>query len=333
MLVAVDESGQVINLLRIKLSELGSLKDKHLFCPACKSQVYFKKGEIRSPHFAHVSLLSCVYASENESFQHLALKKVLFYWFSKTEHVTIEAFLPELQQIPDLLVNDKLAVEVQCSTLSVKRLCTRTKGYQARNYYVLWLTGKALWLGNRLTALKQQLLNFSEHVGFYYWEVDYQKRELRLNYLIHEDITGKLHYLVQHFAFGSAKLLDILRLPFKKLDSQLSVVLNLDRCDYIRRQLYYKHPKWLKIQELYYQHGQNILTFNKVGNPVFPIGLNYFTCPFEGLKVPEFCQITRDIKPYYQQFISYQDLYPNSILYSPLAYAKFFEGHCQTPIS
>lgn len=280
MLVAIDDSGQVINLLRVKPSELTGLKDKVLFCSACKSRVYFKNGEIRSPHFAHISLLSCAYASENESFQHLALKKALFYWFSKTEHVTLEAFLPELQQIPDLLVNDKLAVEVQCSALSVKRLRARTKGYHTKNYQVLWLTGKELWLGNRLTALKQQLLNFSEHVGFYYWEIDHQKKELRLNYLIHEDITGKLHYLVQHFAFGSAKLLDILRLPYKKLDSQLSVALKGDMYAYMIRQLYYKHPKWLSIQEIYYQHGQNILSFNKIGNPVFPIGLNYFTYPF-----------------------------------------------------
>lgn len=176
MLVAVDENRQVINLLRMRRSEIASLKMKYLSCPACKSQVYLKKGEIRIPHFAHVRLITCAYESENESFQHLALKKSLFHWFSKTEDVAVEQFLPELQQIPDLFVNGKLAIEVQCSPLPVQRLCARTKGYQTHGYQVLWLTGKALWLGDRLTILKQQLLNFSQQVGFYYWEIDHQKK-------------------------------------------------------------------------------------------------------------------------------------------------------------
>lgn len=327
MLVAVDKNGQVINLLCMKTTEVANLKTQHLLCPACQKRVYLKHGKVRMPHFAHVTLLTCAYQTENESFQHLSLKKELFYWFSKTAHVTVEQFLPKLQQIPDLLVNDKLAVEVQCSTLSVARLRERTKGYQSSDYQVIWLTGKSLWLGQRLTALKQQFLNFSLHAGFYYWEIDHQKKELRLKYLIHEDITGRLHYLVQHFAFGSGELLTILRQPFLKTGAQLRVPSKQNIATYIRRQLNYKHPKWLKIQELYYRHGQNILAKNQETQQVFPVGLNYLTYQFEGISVPEFCQVTRPIKSYYQKFISYQQMYPNAPLYSPLTYADFFDSN------
>ena len=326
MLIALDKSGQVINLLCLKTSEVADLKTQYLLCPACQQRVYLKQGKIRMPHFAHVTLLSCAYNSENESFQHLSLKKALFYWFAKTAHVTVEQFLPELQQIPDLLVNDKLAVEVQCSMLSVARLRERTKGYQSKHYQVIWLTGEKLWLGKRLTGLKQQFLNFSLHVGFYYWEIDHSKKELRLNYLIHEDITGRLHYLVQQFAFGSGDLLTILRQPFLKTGSELRVQQKQDIAAYIRRQLHYKHPKWLKIQEVYYHHGQHILAGKQDMNQVFPVGLNYLTYQHEGMKVPEFCQIIRPIKSYYQQFISYQHTHQNAPLYSPLVYATVFEG-------
>ena len=327
MLVALDQGGQVINLLCLKTSQIAELKTQHLVFPACRQRVYLKHGQVRMPHFAHVRLLSCAYNSENESFQHLSLKKDLFYWFAKTAQVSVEQFLPELQQIPDLLVNDKLAVEVQCSMLSVAKLQERTKGYLSKDYQVIWLTGKKLWLGHRLTVLKQQFLNFSLHVGFYYWEIDDQKKELRLNYLIHEDITGSLHYLVQHFAFGSGELLTILRQPFLKTGSELRVQPKHDIANYIRRQLHYKHPKWLKIQELYYHHGQHILADKQDMNQVCPVGLNYLTYQFEGIKVPEFCQVTKPIKSYYHQFIDYQHTHRDAPLYSPLVYATFFDGN------
>lgn len=78
MLIALDKSGQVINLLCLKTSEVADLKTQYLLCPACQQRVYLKQGKIRMPHFAHVTLLSCAYNSENESFQHLSLKKPSF---------------------------------------------------------------------------------------------------------------------------------------------------------------------------------------------------------------------------------------------------------------
>lgn len=102
---------------------------------------------------------------------------------------------------------------------------------------------------------------------------------------------------------------------------------------YMKQQLHYKQPKWLKIQEIYYQHGQNVLSFKTSSNAVFPIGLNYLTYQFEGIKVPELCQVTMGLRAYYEQFIAYQIVHEESTLYSPLSYASFFDSNYQTTIS
>lgn len=203
MLVALNETENIVNLLELNPTYLADLARQFLRCPACKSQIRLKNGRIKTPHFAHVSLATCQYYSENESLQHLTLKKRLYHWFKQTEQVEIEHFLPDLQQTPDLLVNKTLAIEIQCSHLSIQRLRERTEMYRANGYTVLWLMGKDLWLDENMTEFKRQLLYLTQNAGFYYWELDLQREKLRLKYLCHEDLTGRLHHLQREFDFDS----------------------------------------------------------------------------------------------------------------------------------
>ena len=66
----------------------------------------------------------------------------------------LEYSLPEIQQVADVLVNGKLALEVQCSPLSQKLLGDRSQGYRSQGYQVIWLLGEKLWLKERLTQCK-----------------------------------------------------------------------------------------------------------------------------------------------------------------------------------
>ncbi len=69
------------------------------------------------------------------------------------------------------------------------------------------------------------------------------RKELRLRYLIHEDLRGKVHCLTKVFPFGEGNLLDILRLPFaKQALSHLTFPLDRDLPRYIAQQLYYRSP-------------------------------------------------------------------------------------------
>ncbi|GAB2021783.1 competence protein CoiA [Pseudolactococcus yaeyamensis] len=319
MLVALNEIEEIVNLLALSTTDLADLTRQFLRCPVCKSQVRLKNGHVKIPHFAHVNLANCQYYSENESLQHLTLKKRLYHWFKQTEQVKVEHFLPELQQTPDLLVNDQIAIEIQCSHLSIQRLRERTETYRAHGYTVLWLMGKDLWLGQNLTTLKRQLLYLSQNAGFYYWELDLQREKLRLNYLCHEDLTGRLHYLKREFTFGVGSLLQVLRTPFASTSEKLTVQLSQDIQTFIMRQLYYQSPKWLQIQEKYYQNGQNLMTVKNFPIQLYPIGLNILTYQFEGIIKPDFCQTTSDISVYYHHFLDYPQ---HDVVYPPGFYAK-----------
>ncbi|WP_029176927.1 competence protein CoiA [Streptococcus suis] len=312
MLVAVDQKGKTVNLL-----EKPEVKKEEYFCPACAGKVRYRSGKILRSHFAHQTLRDCDFWSENESAQHLSLKSSLYKWLQGQEEVELEAYLPATKQVADILVNQQLALEVQCSSLSISRLQERTMAYQQAGIAVLWLLGKDLWLGERLTNLHKQFLSFSMNMGFHLWELDDEKKELRLRYLIHEDLRGKVHCLTKVFPFGEGNLLEILRLPFaKQALSYFTCSVDQDLLDYVAKQLYYRVPKWMSLQAEAYQQGKNLLSqslddfYPQIRLPRSAIG---------------FAQIKQDLIPIYQAFDLFYDKAKDKrkqILYPPIIYRK-----------
>lgn len=312
MLVALDEDGQVFNVLE------NPAPQGRYSCPGCGGLVRYKSGKVLRSHFAHVSLRDCHNFSENESAQHLSLKSSLYSWLMEKEKVELEKCLPQIGQIADLLVNDHLAVEVQCSSLPISRLQLRTQAYHEAGFQVLWLLGKGLWIKERLSKLHKQFLSFSMNMGFHLWELDDEKKELRLRYLIHEDLRGKIHCLTKVFPFGQGNFLDILRLPFAKQTlSSMTCPMDEDLPRYIAQQLYYKSPKWLALQSEAYGRGENILT--KTALDFYP-----------QIRLPRsaigFAQIKQDLTPMYQAFDQFYDKAKDKsrqILYPPIMYRQF----------
>ncbi|HFU4518696.1 TPA: competence protein CoiA [Streptococcus suis] len=311
MLVALDEDRQIFNLLE------NPAPQGRYSCPGCGGLVRYKSGKVLRSHFAHVTLRDCQYFSENESAQHLSLKSEIYSWLVEKEQVELEKCLPKIGQVADLLVNNSLALEVQCSSLPISRLQVRTQAYRESGYQVLWLLGKDLWPKERLTNLHKQFLSFSMNMGFYLWELDNEKKELRLRYLIHEDLRGKVHCLTKVFPFGQGNLLDILRLPFAKQTlSSMTCPMDEDLPRYIAQQLYYKSPKWLALQAEAYGRGENLLT--KTAFDWYP----HIRLPRSAIG---FAQIRQDLTPIYRAFNQFYDKVENKskqVLYPPMMYRQ-----------
>ena len=256
MFVARDARGELVNVLEDRLEK------QAYTCPACGGQLRLRQGASVRTHFAHKTLKDCDFSSENESPEHLANKESLYHWLKTEAEVQLEYPLPELKQIADVFVNGNLALEVQCSPLPQKILKERSEGYRSQGYQVLWLLGEKLWLQERLTRLQEGFLYFSQNMGFYVWELDKEKQLLRLKYLIHQDLRGKLYYQIKKFPYGHGSLLEILRFPYKKQKiSSFSVSQDKDICRYIQQQLYYQNPFWMKEQAEAYKKGENLLTY------------------------------------------------------------------------
>ena len=311
MFIAMDKHQERWNCME----EIPPVAAGPFYCLACQSEVRLKNGLVLRAHFAHVELQQCPYHHEAESMEHLELKASLYDWGSKEARTEVEYYLPEFQQIADLLVVDKrLALEVQCSSLSLERLKERSDAYRAHGYQVYWLLGKKLWLKERLSNLQAGFLYFSQNRGFHLWELDLAKKEVRLQYLIHEDLRGRLHYKTEVFPFEKGPLLEMLRIPYLKQPlQQLPVDLDRHFLSYVRQQLFYRQPRWMKLQEQLYLQGHHLLEKD----------LDYFYPMCRPIVSDHLIQIEGDLKDYYQQFLTYykeQGIKPVQTLYSPCFY-------------
>ena len=155
-------------------------------------------------------------------------------------------------------------------------------------------------------------------MGFYLWELDHKKQVLRLKYLLHQDLKGKLHYQLKEFSYGKGNLLEILRSPYKQQALiTFSVEQDKNICHYIQKQLYYQNPYWMRQQAQAYLIGENLL--NRKKQDWYPQ-----VRPIEkGL----FCQIKQDITDYYRNFQAYYDYNPQNKqqkLYPPAFYQQYF---------
>ena len=255
MLIAKNQEGKLVSALETSLQRKESYS-----CPGCQGVVLLKHGQVMCPHFAHKSLQDCQFFSENESAQHLSLKAALYKSLvNHGEKVRIEKVLSEMGQIADLFVCDSLALEVQCSRLSQKRLRERTRAYQQAGYEVRWLLGEDLWLGRRLTDLQRDFLYFTAKIGFHLWELDWKREEIRLKYLIYEDIFGKVYYLTKAWPL-TENLMTVLRFPYQAEQVETYQVTQRKKVSHvIQRELIGKNPRWMRRQEKAYLKGMNLL--------------------------------------------------------------------------
>ena len=312
MFLARDEKGSLVNALEDELVK------QAYYCPACRTSVRLRKGKNVRRHFAHESLKQCDFFHENEGPEHLENKKRLFYWVKKNDEVEMEYPIPELKQIADIFINKQLALEIQCSPISCDLLRHRSNGYRSLGIQVLWLLGEKLWLRERLTKLQRDFLYFSNNMGFHIWELDHKKQVLRLKYLLHQDLKGKLHYQVKEFSYDKGNLLEILRTPYQQQNLiTFSVEQDKNICHYIQKQLYYQTPYWMKQQAQAYLRGENLL--NLKNQDWYP--------QVRPIEKGQFCQITIDLQGYYNNFQAYYQQNPKTDtqkLYPPAFYQQYF---------
>ena len=316
MLIARNQKGNLVSALETSLNR----KDSYC-CPGCQGVVLLRQGQVMCPHFAHKSLQDCQFFSENESAQHLSLKSALYKSLvNHGERVWIEKVLPEMGQIADLFVGDSLALEVQCSRLSQQRLRERTHAYHQAGYEVRWLLVEYLWLGQRLTGLQRDFLYFTAKVGFHLWELDWKREEIRLKYLIYEDIFGKVYYLTKAWSL-TENLMTVLRFPYQAEQVETYQVTQRKKVSHvIQRELMGKNPRWMRRQEEAYLKGMNLLCLSD--QDFFP-----------QVRFPEskqgFVQIRQSLEGFEKFFMQYyrkRRFSYRQTLYPPTFYAKIVKN-------
>lgn len=174
MMIAQTSEGKRV------LANQGELsKNEVFYCPGCHEEVILKKGRIKVPYFSHQANSVCMSLSEGESVEHLLGKHQLASWIQK--NVEVEAYLPKLQQRPDLLWGN-IAIELQCSRLSFDRFEERTQNYLKHGYLPWWILGGQLSPQKQWSALAKACCYDQKTLGPHLWTIQTGKNELRLFY-------------------------------------------------------------------------------------------------------------------------------------------------------
>ncbi|MDZ7834252.1 MAG: competence protein CoiA family protein [Alkalibacterium sp.] len=154
------------------------------YCPACEEEVIFKNGLINQSHFSHRRSSFCSSFSEGESAEHLKGKLLLYDWLKKERmDVELEAYLPELSQRPDLLIqleSERIAVEYQCSPIGRNKIISRTEGYLQNNIKVYWILGDKLKVSKSLQPKHFTYLSMNTGQQCVLLQLDQEKKQLEL---------------------------------------------------------------------------------------------------------------------------------------------------------
>lgn len=221
-------------------------RKKSYFCPSCREQVTLKRGSRMVAHFAHRPNSSCQPFSESESQAHLTGKWQLADYFGEG-NVELEPYIKTLAQRPDLLLKRdgrKMAVEYQCSPISVGKLQQRSQGYNSYGMEVVWILGETYL--QKITSVRhaEKWLQYSYKLGWYiiFWQTHQQCL------IIWHHLTVDGAGFLQGWAKTSTGNQSVKRpqSTVKSLKKQLQRQVQMG--------LHYKIPKWLKMQQFCYEH-------------------------------------------------------------------------------
>ncbi len=161
MFIAKDPRGNLISVLNLPREKLPVLKKSEYYCPSCHRPVILKAGTKKLPHFAHKT--RCPVKTEGESEIHLLGKKKLYEWLvSQGIKPEIEKYIREIHQQPDLFFqwNGKnIALEFQCSVISIREMERRTTNYLKHGFIPLWI------LYNERINHRSGILQFNEFLS------------------------------------------------------------------------------------------------------------------------------------------------------------------------
>ncbi len=265
MLIGENKLGELVDLSQKEKKEIGKFRKEGWYCPSCKESLIIKNGDVMCSHFSHKKSSNCTAFSENESREHLLGKKILAENCEKYGvSYKIEAYLPKLNQRPDILIANKYAIEFQCSSLSVERFKERTLAYQKNGYQVIWILGKRLQVKEKISSLQQNFVYLSKQIGFYLWELEVETKILRNVFLL-TFTAQKLLKKIKRHSLLEMNILSILDFPKNEMEfgyHEIKTELNFfHQIRVWNHRLNQKQRREMRIQAYFYENNINIREF------------------------------------------------------------------------
>ncbi|TFZ41235.1 hypothetical protein E4031_05120 [Vagococcus xieshaowenii] len=262
MLVAEMADGRIINIIEETRDTLLHKRGNKYYCPVCHKEMIIKIGAIKQAHFAHKHLYECQGVNEPETVEHIRGKALLYRWaIQKGLNVQLEYPMPQIDQRPDVWMEDRLAVEFQCSPLSIERLRERNEGYASIGK-VCWLLGKQLSIKEKITNLQRAFIKWHPSWGNYLIYLDTEQENIKLLYHIQEFVfTHEVFFSELNLTPDELLLFMLDGKYHRQLFHQWRYSLKeiyLDQAHTIKRALFSRKKEVMAIQRLLYLEGYHL---------------------------------------------------------------------------
>lgn len=154
-----------------------AVENQKYYCCHCDKQVKLILTESRR-YFRHTNQAD---NQINERLIHLKGKKLLVDHLKKFgfQNVNLEVYLDQIQQRPDILVDQKIAFEYQCAKIDLQTLVERVNGYRKLAMKNIWVLGGG-YLGMRLRKEHLKFINFNYSWGHFIMMLDSLNQQLTL---------------------------------------------------------------------------------------------------------------------------------------------------------
>ena len=166
MQMAVDATGH-LTLAR------HAQKQQVYYCPTCGQPLMLRRGQQKPAYFAHQR--ACTPRAGGETAEHQQGKQQIMAWAtSQGWQPQAEVYLPMIQQRPDVLVtinSRQVALEFQCSALSLARLQERNRGYARLGIQPVWFLGQPYQRSLHRAKQAQFTQLYHGRPCLYYWQV------------------------------------------------------------------------------------------------------------------------------------------------------------------
>ncbi|QPC46079.1 competence protein CoiA [Mangrovibacillus cuniculi] len=202
MFSAINAKGEEFHLYRNGSQiSYGLLRKEKWYCSDCETEVIYRHGTRKVPHFSHRALKECAYSHESESALHLSGKLDLYRAFLNFTSANLEYKLTNLSQRADIyLPREHLAIEFQCSSIPFSTFQIRKEGYEKHNVTSWWIIGgpprfvtfNPYTIVN-LRSFELMMLSFHPNLK---WHIHfYDPSQKRLYFLHHIQILSATKYV------------------------------------------------------------------------------------------------------------------------------------------
>ena len=225
-----------------------------IFCPNCQEKLKICWGNKRRPYFKHQGLPKHL---SNESTLHQKGKMLLAQaGLAINAQVEIEkkVIQQEQERRVDVFMYPHLALEFQCSPLTVSVLKARNDFYRQQGWASLWILGPNYLKNKTIAPAALKFLKYQKKLGFYLIFLNVDRKKIIVYHHIRKYDWQRYHWITE-----TCNNDQLFIYPFSQFVTSLPVISIKKTQFQLKKELRRKNRQLLNLQGICYEKGCNLL--------------------------------------------------------------------------